>query len=202
MEMTHAETCQGRPIDVLVAEHQIIERGLAALDQVLNEGRIDIPFMQMAIDFFRSFADGCHHAKEEGQLFPMLESAGIKREGGPIGCMLHQHMVGRALVSRIADALARYEMGATAEEVEIQEASREFIKTLRHHIVHEGGMLFWMAEQVLDANRQGALSAEFAQVSQSPKQAGRHEKYSAIADQMHSRAFGNSTQSHQGETMK
>jgi hemerythrin-like domain-containing protein len=34
--------------------------------------------------FLKEFADRCHHGKEEDFLFPALEKAGIKKEGGPI----------------------------------------------------------------------------------------------------------------------
>ena len=43
------------------------------------------------LEFFRTFADRCHHGKEEDCLFPLLEQKGLPREGGPIGVMLHEH---------------------------------------------------------------------------------------------------------------
>lgn len=80
-------------------EQRIIERGLAALETAakrLNAGEAPSPviFLQAA-DFIRGFADGCHHKKEEGVLFPAMQSAGVPCERGPIGVMLAEHERGR-----------------------------------------------------------------------------------------------------------
>jgi hypothetical protein len=45
---------------------------------------VDPEHLEKIIEFFRIFADKCHHGKEEDLLFPVLEAAGIPREGGPI----------------------------------------------------------------------------------------------------------------------
>ena len=77
-----------------LAEHDIIERGLAVL--AIAVGRIDsgqpIPheFPKWAPGFFAQFADKCHHAKEEDVFFPLLKQRGIPEQGGPIGVMLHE----------------------------------------------------------------------------------------------------------------
>src|SRR5664279_2580400 len=86
------------PVDVLMSEHRTIERVLAAVETRLADsagGVFPYEFMSEALDFFRNFADGCHHAKEEEMLFTRMEQRGIARECGPIGCMLKEHVQGR-----------------------------------------------------------------------------------------------------------
>ena len=73
---------------ILKEEHRVIERVLDALETAANRLTTGSPvrpgvFLQAA-DFIKGFADGCHHKKEEGVLFPALEAAGIPAEGGPI----------------------------------------------------------------------------------------------------------------------
>lgn len=46
------------------------------------------------VGFPQTFADKCHHGKEERSLFPALVFAGIPKENGPIGVMLHEHTTG------------------------------------------------------------------------------------------------------------
>ena len=87
--------------EILMDEHRVIERVLDAFERMLSLGVIDKAFTIKALDFFRQFADGCHHHKEEEQLFPAMESAGTPVEAGPIGCMLHEHELGRELVARM-----------------------------------------------------------------------------------------------------
>ena len=50
------------------------------------------------MEFLTIFVDTCHHGKEEEFLFPALESAGIARNNGPIGVMLHEHEQGRKFI--------------------------------------------------------------------------------------------------------
>ncbi|MEO2049519.1 MAG: hemerythrin domain-containing protein [Pirellulales bacterium] len=91
-----------KSIDRLVAEHDIIERGLTVLAKAVThiESGDSVPddFPKWAPAFFSQFADKCHHAKEEDLFFPLLKERGIPEEGGPIGVMLHEHDVGRDCV--------------------------------------------------------------------------------------------------------
>ena len=58
-----------KSIDRLVAEHDIIERGLSILEKVVlrieSRQSVAADFPKWAPQFFRQFADQCHHAKEE-----------------------------------------------------------------------------------------------------------------------------------------
>ena len=66
-----------KSVDRLVAEHDIIERKLAVLEKVVTriESGESVPddFPKWAPEFFRQFADKCHHAKEEDLFFPLLK---------------------------------------------------------------------------------------------------------------------------------
>lgn len=188
MDLTCTNTCRGRPVEVLKHEHRLIERGLDALETVMEEPRLDAAFLRTAIDFFRTFADSCHHAKEEDQLFPVLESAGMPREGGPIGCMLHEHRLGRELVRQMSDSLDAHVGGDASAECALRQAAAQYIVMLRQHILKEDNVLFMMADRMLDSQRQSGLSAAFDQVTHAPQHRGRYEQYSAIADRMTERA--------------
>lgn len=83
-----------KPTDILKEEHVLILEMLRVIEAMcakMDKGeRPDIASLEKMIDFIRNFADKCHHAKEEKLLFPALEKAGIAREGGPVGVMLHE----------------------------------------------------------------------------------------------------------------
>ena len=61
-----------QPTDIL-NEHRIIEQMLNCLEKTLGqcttEKTLDTKSAKQAIEFFRRFADGCHHGKEEPHLF-------------------------------------------------------------------------------------------------------------------------------------
>ncbi len=60
------------------------------------------------IEFMRTYADRCHHGKEETYLFPALERSGVPLTGCPVGALRHEHQAGRALVGQLAQAVAAY----------------------------------------------------------------------------------------------
>lgn len=148
------------PMAMLRHEHEVILRALAVLERIgqgLEAGRpLDRAVLGRLVDFFRTFADRCHHGKEEAHLFPALERYGIPKEGGPLGVMLREHEEGRALVRTIAE-------GDAAETVE---AIHRYVTLLRAHIDKENNVLFPLAEQVLPEEEQHALLRAFEEVEQ------------------------------------
>ncbi len=80
---------------VLRDEHEGILAMLAVVEAAarrLESGKSIPPQMMIdAATFFRNFADGCHHGKEEGELFPTMAEHGVPQDGGPIGMMLYEH---------------------------------------------------------------------------------------------------------------
>ena len=167
-----------KTIDRLVAEHDIIERGLNLLEMAVT--RIDagepLPegFSAFAPEFFADFADRCHHAKEEELLFPLLKRRGIPEQGGPIGVMLHEHDAGRACVRRM-----RASGQSGFESSSFSAAAKEFIPLLRQHIFKENNILFQMAGNVMSSADDAALDEQFTRVEAERELAGMHERFAA-----------------------
>jgi len=168
-----------KSIERLVAEHDIIERGLSVLEKVVAqiESGQSVPadFPKWAPQFFRQFADQCHHAKEEDLLFPLLKERGIPEEGGPIGCMLQEHEVGRDCVRRMREASEAAEFDGPA----FAAAAKEFIPLLRQHIDKENNILFQMAQNVLSEADDADLTDKFSKVEQERDLDGMHDRYDA-----------------------
>ncbi len=185
--MSHACQCScgaADPIDVLKSEHRVIERVLDATEQMLDAGRIEKPFFTGVIDFVRNFADGCHHLKEEEQLFPMLEQAGVPSRNGPIGCMLHEHEMGRSLVRAVEKNLDEAVAGRSTAVDAVRAAARDYIDLLRQHIMKEDQVLFEMARRVLSDEDRHALKRAYKQIEHSPAAEGKHERYLRLADDL------------------
>ncbi|MFO0972104.1 MAG: hemerythrin domain-containing protein [Phycisphaerae bacterium] len=174
---------------VLMDEHRVIERVLDAVERMVEADAVDAPFLTQAIDFFRNFADGCHHFKEERALFPALERQGVPRDGGPIGCMLHEHDQGRAYIRAMNESLSAAAAGDAAARRAVHAAARGYIDMLRQHIQKEDHVLFVMAEQVLPASEQAAMLRTFEQVETAPDAVGKHERYVALADRLENWSF-------------
>jgi hemerythrin-like domain-containing protein len=169
-------------------EHRGIEKMLGIMDAALTAleaGRAVPPeVFTQAADFFRGFVDRCHHAKEEGALFPALEQRGIPREGGPVGVMLAEHEQGRAHVQALAAAAARYASGDASAASALLEHGRGYGALLRQHIAKEDGVLFVMAQRVLDDQTDAALTEAFERVEREQTGPGEHERYHAMIDKL------------------
>jgi hemerythrin-like domain-containing protein len=143
------------PTEVLREEHRVILRALSVLEAAaarLASGRpLPEGWWPEIIAWLRAFADKNHHAKEESSLFPAMVKAGVPSDGGPIGVMLEEHQRGRALVR----AMEAGEPAARAAK------AREYVTLLREHIDKENGVLFPLADAVLDEAAQRALQREF-----------------------------------------
>ena len=136
------------------------------------------------LEFFRLFADTCHHGKEEELLFPLLEKKGLPRAGGPIGVMLWEHDKGRALVREMASAGDAYRNGDAASGPRWALAANGYADLLREHIIKENEILFVMAERMLSDAEQRELAAAFDKVEVEKMGAGTHERLHALMDKL------------------
>ncbi len=159
-----------RALEQLKNEHRSIERVLQALGGLCRrleaEEAVPAEPLGQVIEFIRSYADGCHHDKEEKHLFPLLERSGLPREGGPTGVMLREHEMGRELVREMDAARAALQSGEAGAGRRFAVAGRGFIDLLTAHIHKEETVLFPMTERVLDASALGDLDAAFGRVQE------------------------------------
>lgn len=154
---------------VLRDEHKIILRVIEVLRRLVNrsehDGQFEAESLRGCVEFFRSFADACHHAKEEDLLFPALEKRGIPREGGPIGVMLEEHTIARGHTRDMGDALDAIQNGDVDARKRFHEAARAYIDLLTQHIFKEDNILFNMADRVIEEDDRAALCAQYCEVA-------------------------------------
>jgi hemerythrin-like domain-containing protein len=173
------------PVDVLMSEHRTIERVLDAVETRLADsasGHFPYEFMTQALDFFRNFADGCHHAKEEELLFPRLEERGIPRENGPIGCILKEHVQGRDYLAVVRANLEAARDGSPEAVTAVYSAATGYIGMLRRHIYKEDNVLFQMAIRALSPDDVTELSAGFVEPANPRLSPETRERYARLAD--------------------
>ncbi len=177
-----------KPTEILSGEHRVIEQVLDCLAAIAGQcqaqGRLDAAPAEQALDFFRNFADCCHHGKEEAYLFPAMEAKGFPRDGGPTGVMLQEHEQGRAYVRGMAEALGGAAAGDPAAIGRFVRHAEGYIALLHEHIHKEDHCLFAMADQAFTAADQQKLLAEFERLEQEHVGRGVHEKFLHVADQL------------------
>ncbi|MFQ5519512.1 MAG: hemerythrin domain-containing protein, partial [Mariprofundus sp.] len=153
---------------ILVEEHNIILKVLECTQKIITEaednGKLNAEAANTVIDFFRNFADHCHHAKEEDRLFIAMEENGFPRQGGPTGVMFTEHEMGRSFIAGMANAVANAAEGDRDAVQQFAENGCNFIELLNNHIAKENNILFPMADQSLGETEMTTMLADFKQI--------------------------------------
>jgi hemerythrin-like domain-containing protein len=176
-----------RTTEILMNEHRVIETVLACLERMADETQAKkaIPAADAhdAVRFLTTFADRCHHMKEEDRLFPAMERCGMPREAGPTAVMREEHELGRGHVRRMDDAIKSFEAGQGGAAERFVREARAFVELLREHIAKEDQILFPMAERMLPAAVHDELLTGFAHAEEAMG-AGTHEEFVAVAERL------------------
>lgn len=176
------------PTTVLRMEHQVILRVLGVLERLVKRSErgdgFEVEPLGRCVEFFRLFADACHHAKEEDLLFPVFEARGIPRDGGPIGVMLQEHQMARAYTRQMGEALGPAQSGESDSAQRFHEAAHQYIDLLTMHIGKEDNVLYPMGDRVMTSDDQNSLCSRFREVGCRAFDGKQREELERIADEL------------------
>jgi hemerythrin-like domain-containing protein len=179
--LDHGPTEAGPATADLRHEHQVILRALAVLEQAarrLDAGAaVDERALQELVALLRTFADRCHHGKEEGALFPLLRAKGV---GHVLDAFVAEHDEGRGYLTTL---------GGSAPAAERGRAARRYVGLLRDHIEREDQVLFPLADGVLSLEEHEALARRYGQVEREVIGEGVHDRLLGTLDRLEA-AFG------------
>ena len=173
--------------EILMREHELILRGVAVLERMA--GRVEagqaVPAAdaQAIIEFIKKFADGCHHAKEEGVLFPAMEAAGMPRSGGPLAVMLTEHDQGRAAVRIMSEAVAAFG-SSTDAQASFARGALGYAHLLANHIHKENNILFRMADNLIGPSQDAELVRAYDEHEAQVSGPGEHERFHKVIDDL------------------
>jgi hemerythrin-like domain-containing protein len=153
------------PRDILVSEHQLIERVLHCLermaDKCATEGVLDRPLAADAIAFFREFVERWHFHWEETYIaLVAVRLEGIERDN--VGRLrLQEHERCGTHLNAMEEA---FHSGAPEDDTaprRFAAHARAYIEALLKHIENEEDVLFPMLERSPDRRRKQAAAAAF-----------------------------------------
>ncbi len=142
------------PIGPLMIEHRLIERLMPLIteevrrleDNIAVDPRfafVDAWVIDVVVDFMQTYADHCHHGKEEGILFAALEKKDLRPEHRRIMAELTQeHVHGRQLTRSLAAAKKHYLQGDEAVLPDIIHNLKTLAAHYPPHIVKEDKHFF------------------------------------------------------------
>lgn len=174
--------------DIMKAEHRTIERVLECLrratDQAEQSAALDGESIRGMLQFFRDFADQCHHGKEEKRFFPVARRRGVGCPPGDIDILLDEHEQGRGRVRAMVEALPEAEQGGAEAKARLCANAREYIALLLEHIRKEDDCLFPTADNLLTADDQESLMRAFDEIEREEMGNGTHDRLHTLADEL------------------
>lgn len=177
-----------KPTEILMQEHRVIERVLAAMQTAMqratSDQQLQPTFFLDAVEFIQGYADAYHHAKEEGVLFKEMEAQGFPTEGGPIAVMLSEHEQARAYTGAMKSAAERWDGGEASARSEVTHNAQGYVSLLSDHIYKEDNILYPMADQLLSPEDQERMAETFREMEGTATSDGSLTRFLAIVDRL------------------
>lgn len=181
------QTMGKTPTEMLEEEHHFIQKvvdAMTAVSERLEMGQeVEAEMLRNIVDFMRTFADKCHHGKEETHLFPVLERKGVPVRGCPLAVLMAEHQRGRALVTGLATAAETYVRDGPSAKKPLLESLRGITELYPDHIWKEDYLLFPMTNKILTSGEQKELYDKFEMVERAIG-AGVHHRFEQLAEKL------------------
>ena len=169
------------PIGPLMVEHRLIERAIALLEKesarIRSTGLVDVAFVLSTVDFIRTYADRCHHGKEEDILFRDLKKRKLSQEHARVLKELEEeHRKGRQVVGGLVAAQERYLKGDKTAIDEVARLMDVLVEFYPKHIEKEDKHFFIPCMAYFTKQEQETMLAECGEFDRKLI----HEKYDQV----------------------
>ena len=173
------------PIGPLMIEHRLIERMIALLKKesarIHSTGQVNVKFVLSAVDFIQTYADRCHHGKEEDLLFRALKKKELSPEHARIlKELLEEHVKARQVVGDLIAAQERYLKGDKTAVNEVAQLMDMLVELYPKHIEKEDKHFFIPCMAYFTKEEQESLLAESYEFDRKII----HEKYDKVVRQL------------------
>lgn len=153
------------PIGPLMIEHRLIEKMIKVMQEKgetwKHEERINPEFIDAAVDFIHTYADRCHHGKEEDILFRDLSKKHLSDEHKRImEELVGEHQQARRTVAEMVEAKEQYVLGNKALLPVILNCMRFMTDFYPKHIEKEDKHFFLPCMNYFTAEEKDAMLKE------------------------------------------
>jgi len=155
-----------KPYGPLMAEHRIIEQMAALIKIEINkiekEKSVDPHFINATVGFLRTYADRCHHGKEEDILFEALKKKKIsKQHFETLQQLLEEHTIARETVKALINAKDSYVNGNKSALSDIKDNLSKLAELYPTHIELEDKHFFIEVMQYFNEKEQNKMVKDF-----------------------------------------
>jgi len=175
------------PVGPLMIEHRLIERMISLLAQHVktqsSPAALDLSLIEKGVDFLRSYADRCHHGKEEDILFAALGTKPLTLDEKRIlDELIEEHTIARSSVRALAAAGEQARQGHPAAFQDIVEIVGKIAVLYPAHIVKEDKHFFVPIMSYFTKEEQEAMLRQFDAFDRQLI----HEKYRSLVENLES----------------
>lgn len=189
-----------KPTEVLKEEHDGIKVMLSILEKVcqaLDHGEnVEPAHLLEIVEFFRNFADRCHHGKEEDLLFTALGNYDLGEARALVDELLKEHEVGREYVRKMSTSAETYGGAESEKPVGFVNQGREYVSFLREHIRKEDDILWPVVDEKVSKEHQANLVSAFDRFEIEKIGAGKHDEYHELIHTLEKIYLGDSGHHH------
>jgi hemerythrin-like domain-containing protein len=136
-----------KPVAPLMIEHRLIERMVGVMEDAvisIQAGKKMNPaFVDMVLDFFRTYGDRTHHGKEEDILFAALAKKKLSPDHKKmLDKLIDDHVQARQIIGKLAEAQKKYVKGDVDAGNDILTYLKNLTVLYRKHIELEDKHFF------------------------------------------------------------
>jgi hemerythrin-like domain-containing protein len=152
-------------IGILMHEHQLILRMIDQMrlraDRLAAGEPLDPVLIPVVVDFIRSYADRCHHGKEEEILFRDLRGKPLSEtDAAAMQQLIDDHVWARGKTRELVEASEWYFGGDEEQLPRVANILRQLAEFYPDHIDREDRDFFRKAVGYLTAEERAAMDAE------------------------------------------
>lgn len=172
-----------QPRGPLMIEHRLIERMIqrirVELQKIERSGKADSLFIELVVDFIRTYADRTHHGKEEQIMFRELGKKELsEKDRSLMDELIQEHAMGRVLTADLVEANRRYKNGVEKALSAIVVKLKTLVDFYPQHIEKEDKKFFPDVMGYLSQQEQDRMLKEFWEFDRQMI----HEKYRILVD--------------------
>ncbi len=169
----------------LMIEHRLIERMINKIQDMAAQGEqtreIDPLFIDIAVDFIRTYADRTHHGKEEDILFRELKNKELSDVDRKVmDELIAEHIFGRSTTKALVEANVLYRNGDASALGDVVRCLNTLVEFYPKHIAKEDKVFFPASRAYFSEAEDQAMLAEFLDFDQKMI----HEKYTSVVAEL------------------
>ena len=173
------------PIGPLMIEHRLIERMIRLMADELHQmearTRADPAFIDVAVDFIRSYADRCHHGKEEDILFRDLAKKALSPEHRrTMDELVAEHVYARGKVKKLVEAKEQYVQGKGGATEAVRNLMEDLVLFYPAHIEKKDKHFFIPCMKYFSIEEQSTMLQAFWEFDRQLI----HEKYRGVVQHL------------------